>query len=49
MLESSYQKFFDEISLKISKDKIFTDKLHTLAYGTDASFYRLIPKIVMQN
>lgn len=48
MLESRYQKFFDEISLKISKDKIFTDKLHTLAYGTDASFYRLIPKIVIK-
>jgi D-lactate dehydrogenase len=48
MLESRYQNFFDEISLKISKDKIFTDKLHTLAYGTDASFYRLIPKIVIK-
>jgi len=48
VLESRYQKFFDEISLKISKDKIFTDKLHTLAYGTDASFYRLIPKIVIK-
>jgi len=48
MLESRYQKFYDEISTKISKDKIFTDKLHTLAYGTDASFYRLIPKIVIK-
>lgn len=48
MLESRYQQFYDEISTKISKDKIFTDKLHTLAYGTDASFYRLIPKIVIK-
>ncbi|RBQ28777.1 FAD-binding and (Fe-S)-binding domain-containing protein [Aliarcobacter vitoriensis] len=48
MLESKYQKFFDEISTKISKEKIFTDKLHTLAYGTDASFYRLIPKVVIK-
>lgn len=48
MLENSYQKFFDEISKKISIKKIFTDKLHTFAYGTDASFYRLTPKIVLK-
>jgi D-lactate dehydrogenase len=48
MLDSKYQKFYDEIVKKIEKEKIFTDKLHTLAYGTDASFYRLIPKIVIK-
>jgi D-lactate dehydrogenase len=48
MLESKYQNFYDEIVKKIKKEKIFTDKLHTLAYGTDASFYRLIPKIVIK-
>jgi len=47
MLDSKYQRFYDEIVKKIKKEKIFTDKLHTLAYGTDASFYRLIPKIVI--
>ena len=49
MLETKYQNFYDQISKKISIKKIFTDKLHTLAYGTDASFYRLIPKIVIKN
>ena len=48
MLESNYQDFYDQIIKKIEKEKIFTDKLHTLAYGTDASFYRLIPKIVIK-
>ena len=48
MLDSKYQRFYDEIVKKIKKEKIFTDKLHTLAYGTDASFYRLIPKIVIK-
>ena len=48
MLETKYQNFYDQISKKISIKKIFTDKLHTLAYGTDASFYRLIPKIVIK-
>ncbi len=48
MLEKSYQEFYDKISQKIDKKAIFTDKLHILAYGTDASFYRLIPKIVIK-
>ncbi|QKF65679.1 FAD/FMN-containing dehydrogenase [Arcobacter venerupis] len=48
MLDSKYQKFHDEIVKKIERERIFTDKLHTLAYGTDASFYRLIPKIVIK-
>ncbi len=48
MLDTKYQKFYDEIVKKIKKEKIFTDKLHTFAYGTDASFYRLIPKIVIK-
>lgn len=48
MLETNYQNFYDQISKEINKDNIFTDKLHTLAYGTDASFYRLIPKIVIK-
>jgi len=48
MLEGKYQDFYNQITQYINKDKIFTDKLHTLAYGTDASFYRLIPKIVIK-
>jgi len=27
--------------------EVFHDPLYTLAYGTDASFYRLIPKLVI--
>ena len=41
MLEGKYQDFYNQITKHIKKEKIFTDKLHTLAYGTDASFYRL--------
>lgn len=48
MLENKYQNFHNEILKHISNDRIFTDPLHTLAYGTDASFYRLIPKIVIK-
>ena len=49
MLEGKYILFFEQISKKISSERIFTDKASTLAYGTDASFYRLIPKIVIQS
>jgi D-lactate dehydrogenase len=48
MLEENYQNFYNEISTIINKKYIFTDKLHTYAYGTDASFYRLTPKIVIK-
>ncbi len=33
---------------KIPESRIFTDPLHTLAKGTDAGFYRLVPKIVVR-
>ena len=48
MLEGNYRRFYNEISKNISEKFIYTDKLHTLAYGTDASFYRLLPKIVIK-
>lgn len=40
---------YQTIRQKVDEDRIFTDKATTLAYGTDASFYRLIPKIVIQS
>ncbi len=47
MIYGKYQTFKDEIEHFIKPEYIFTDPLHTLAYGTDASFYRLVPKIVV--
>lgn len=47
MLPERYEKFYKKIVGTISKKNIFTDPLRTIAYGTDASFYRLIPKIVI--
>lgn len=46
-LTGAYLDFHNEILGFIPKIRIFTDPLHTLAYGTDASFYRLIPKVVI--
>jgi D-lactate dehydrogenase len=48
MLPDRYQRFLADISALVPEARIFTDPLRTLAYGTDASFYRLIPKIVVR-
>ncbi|MGE5256389.1 MAG: FAD-binding and (Fe-S)-binding domain-containing protein [Hyphomicrobiales bacterium] len=47
MLPDRYQRFLADIAALIPNSRRFTDPLHTLAYGTDASFYRLIPRIVV--
>lgn len=48
MLPSNYQELKDELSKSIDPKRVITNPLQLLAYGTDASFYRLIPKIVVQ-
>jgi len=44
-----YDGFLAELGNIIPKDRIYTDELRTLGWGTDASFYRLIPKIVVRS
>ena len=44
----SYKKFINRIRHRIPEERIVSDPLRTLAYGTDASFYRLIPKVVVK-
>ncbi|MCG8427827.1 MAG: FAD-binding oxidoreductase, partial [Chromatiales bacterium] len=43
-----YQQLEQALREVIPEERIITDPLRTLAYGTDASFYRLIPKIVVR-
>jgi D-lactate dehydrogenase len=47
-LDSTYRQFHEEVAAFIPRSRLFTDPLRTLAYGTNASFYRLIPKIVIK-
>mgnify|MGYP001198511069 CR=1 FL=1 len=47
MLTGKYRDFFRRIKTTIPADRLVTDPMRTIAYGTDASFYRLIPKIVI--
>jgi len=48
MLYGNYKVLYDRLIFTIDKKRIFTDPLYTLALGTDASFYRLIPKMVIR-
>ncbi|MBR5729666.1 MAG: FAD-binding oxidoreductase [Prevotella sp.] len=49
METKDYTGFLSELGNILPKDRIYTDELRTLGWGTDASFYRLIPKIVVRS
>ena len=48
MLAGIYRTLYQKLTRTIDPKRIFHDPLHTLAFGTDASFYRLIPKMVIK-
>jgi len=48
MLTGKYKALYQQVADTVDPKRIFHDPLHTLAYGTDASFYRLIPKLVIK-
>lgn len=48
MLTGNFQELYDRLVPFVDKNRIFHDPLHTLAFGTDASFYRLIPRMVIK-
>ncbi len=48
--DGRYAAFREEATLSgaVKAENVFTDPVRTFAYGTDASFYRLIPKMVLK-
>ena len=48
MSDLKYTKYKNAIIKKLPQNRVFTDEVRRLAWGTDASFYRLIPKIVIK-
>ena len=48
-MKESYLSFLKEIRTFIPDDRIYSDELRRLAWGTDAGFYRLIPQIVVRS
>lgn len=49
MKESNYMAFLQDAGQFIPQERIYTDELRRLAWGTDAGFYRLIPQIVIRS
>lgn len=48
-MDKNYKGFAQRLKSRIEADRIYTDELRTFAWGTDASFYRQIPKIVIRS
>ena len=47
-IKQQYRAFVKAISDRIGKNRIYTDELRRLAWGTDASFYRKLPQVVVR-
>jgi len=47
-LPQNYQAFYQAILKVVPSKNVFADPIRTLAYGVDASFYRIIPKLVVK-
>lgn len=46
--DGRYDAFKTDLAAVVPKSRLFTDPVHTFAYGTDASFYRLNPQMVIK-
>ena len=47
-LPEPHRRFWDEASSFLPADRMMCDPFRTLALGTDASFYRLVPKLAVR-
>lgn len=47
-MDEAFGQLLQDLQPLLPRERLITDPLRTLAYGTDASFYRLIPKIVIK-
>ncbi len=48
MPDDRYAELVAELRRRIPEKRLFTDPLRTYAFGTDASFYRLTPQVVVK-
>lgn len=48
-MEERYSRFLDTVRGFVPEDAVYTDELRRFAWGTDAGFYRLVPKIVIRS
>lgn len=48
-MENKHSQFLSEVRAFVPKTAVYTDGLRRFAWGTDAGFYRLVPKIVIRS
>ena len=48
-MNTKYVSFLKEIRSFVPVERIYTDELRRLAWGSDAGFYRLIPQIIIRS
>ena len=48
-MKQEYQQFVRRIKAFVDGDRIYTDDLRVLAWGTDAGFYRHLPQVVVRS
>ena len=48
MMDGNYKLLAKALESHIPREQLIDDDLRTLAYGTDASFYRLVPQLVIK-
>lgn len=47
-MTEKYRRFLHAVRAFIPRERVYTDYLRRLAWGTDAGFYRLVPQIVVR-
>jgi D-lactate dehydrogenase len=47
-MSAVHQAFCQDLLKTLPADRVLQDEFHRLTYGTDASFYRLIPEVVVK-
>lgn len=48
-MEEKYSRFLEKVGKFVPKNALYTDEIRRFAWGTDAGFYRLVPKIVIRS
>lgn len=48
MVKEQYKKLYSSLKEVIPSKRVFSDQIQRLAFGTDASVYRLIPELVVR-
>lgn len=48
-MKQEYKQFVQRIAEFVDRDRIYTDDLRCLAWGTDAGFYRHLPQVVVRS